>query len=79
MKSATPEQGYSEILHEEVVRSPQGGSESSTRRQLAMEERKVKGEGSGKGGGRTFHRRNFKKKETMFKDPEFETIVFSYG
>ena len=44
-----------------------------------MEERKVKGEGSGKGGGRTFHRRNFKKKETMFKDPEFETIVFSYG
>ena len=38
-------------------------------------------EGDGKGGGRPFHRRNFNKKELMFKSPEvgLYTITFSYG
>ena len=46
-----------------------------------MEEKKVKVEGAGKGGGRPFHHWNFKKKDSMFKSPTvgLETIVFSYG
>ena len=46
-----------------------------------MEEKKVKVEVTGKGGGQPFHRQNFKKKEPIFKPPKIglETIVFSYG
>ena len=44
-----------------------------------MEEKKVKVKGAGKGGGRPFNHRNFKKKETTIKAPTvgLKTIVFS--
>ena len=45
-----------------------------------MEDEKFNVEVSVKGGGRPFHRRDFKKKEMMFKAPTvgLETIVFGY-
>ena len=45
-----------------------------------MDDKKFKVEGSGKRGGRPFHRQNFKKNEPMFKAPTvgLETIIFSY-
>ena len=45
-----------------------------------MENKKVQVEGYGKGSGQPFHRRNFNKKDPMFKYPTFGiyTSVFSY-
>ena len=48
---------------------------------LAMEEKNVKLEGSGKGGGQLFHSQNFNKKEPMSKALTLglKKIFFSYG
>ena len=66
------------FLHEEAVSLTNHNLTLAT---IAMEEKKVKVEGAGKGGGRPFHHWNFKKKDSMFKSPTvgMETIVFSYG